>query len=152
MRIARDGTWYYRGSPIGRPALVKLFAGVLRREGGDYFLVTPAERGRIEVEDVPFLAVALEVRGSGRTQELVFRTNLDDIVVADGEHPLRFEARGSGDERIPYILVRNGLEARLARPVFYELVALGGEEPFGGEAAYGVWSRNRFFSLGMIDP
>ncbi|MGH7075901.1 MAG: DUF1285 domain-containing protein [Stellaceae bacterium] len=149
--IMRDGTWLYRGSPIGRLPLVKLFASVLRREGDDYFLVTPAERGRIVVEDVPFLAVALDVRGTGHAQELTFRTNLDDIVVADADHPLRVEERAGG-EPAPYILVRDGLEARLARPVFYDLVELGGEEDRGDHAAYGVWSRNRFFPLGTLAP
>ena len=98
MRIARDGTWFYRGSPIGRLPLVKLFASVLRREpDGCYWLVTPAERGRIEVEDVPFLAVALTVRGEGRQQQLIFRTNLDDIVTAGPDHPLRVETAASGE-------------------------------------------------------
>jgi uncharacterized protein len=151
LKIRRDGTWLYRGSPIGRLPLVKLFASVLRREGDDYFLVTPAERGRIEVEDAPFLAVGLEVRGAGPARELAFRTNLDDIVVAGADHPLRVAARAGG-EPAPYILVREGLEARLARPVFYELVELGGEERVGGTAAFGVWSRNRFFPLGTLAP
>src|SRR5271165_3410159 len=107
MRIARDGTWFYRGSLIGRPALVKLFASVLRREpDGRYWLVTPAERGRIEVEDVPFLAVALSVRCEGREQQLIFRTNLDDIVTAGPDNPLRVETAANG-EPAPYILVRD---------------------------------------------
>ena len=103
MRIARDGAWFYRGSPIGRLPLVKLFASVLRREAdGSYWLVTPAERGRIEVEDVPFLAVELTVAGEGRGQQLIFRTNLDDIVTAGPDHPLRVETAASG-EPAPYI-------------------------------------------------
>jgi hypothetical protein len=152
MRIARDGTWYYNNSPIGRLPLVKLFATVLRREpAGDYWLVTPAERGRIAVEDVPFIAVELEVRGTGHAQELVFRTNLDEIVIADADHPLRVAMPATGGPR-PYLLVRNGLEARLARSVFYHLVEYGGEEPAGSEAMFGVWSKNIFFPLGRLEP
>jgi uncharacterized protein len=148
IRIARDGTWFYRGSPIGRPALVKLFASVLRREpDGGYRLVTPAERGRIEVEDVPFLAVALTVAGDGREQQLIFRTNLDDIVTAGPDHPLRVETAASG-EPAPYILIRDRLEARIARPVFYDLVELGREERVGDTAQFGVWSGGSFFPLG----
>src|SRR5204862_7435325 len=97
MRIARDGTWHYRGSPINRIRLVKLFASVLRREtDGSYWLVTPAERGRVMVEDVPFVAVAVEVQGTGRAQQLIFRTNLDDIVTAGPDHPLRVETAADG--------------------------------------------------------
>jgi len=152
MRIARDGTWFYRGSPIRRPALVKLFASVLRREpDGRYWLVTPAERGRIEVDDVPFLAVALTVEGEGREQKLIFHTNLDDIVTAGPDNPLRVETAASG-EPAPYILVRDNLEARLARPVFYDLVELGKEEPNGETSQFGVWSSGRFFRLGELGP
>ena len=128
MRIARDGTWFYRGSPILRLPLVKLFASVLRREAdGGYWLVTPAERGRIEVEDVPFLAVELSVAGQGPEQELTLRTNLDEIVTAGPDHPLRVETAADGAPA-PYLLIRPSLEARLTRPVFYDLVELGIEE------------------------
>jgi len=152
MRIARDGTWFYRGSPIGRVALVKLFASVLRREpDGRYWLVTPAERGHIEVEDVPFLAVALTVQGEGREQQLIFRTNLDDIVTAGPDNPLRVETTASG-EPAPYILIRDNLEARLARSVFYDLVELGTEEPVEEASPFGVWSRGKFFRLGELGP
>jgi uncharacterized protein len=148
MRIARDGTWSYRGSPIGRPALVKLFASVLRREpDGCYWLVTPAERGRIEVEDVPFLAVALTVTGDGRVQQLIFQTNLDDIVAAGPDNPLRVETAANG-EPAPYIRVRERLEARITRPVFYDLVELGREERVEDTIQFGVWSGGRFFRLG----
>ena len=151
MRIARDGTWFYRGSPIGRLALVKLFASVLRREpDGRYWLITPAERGRIEVEDVPFLAVALTVRGEGREQELIFRTNMDDIVTAGPDNPLRIETAATG-EPAPYILVRDNLEARLVRSVFYDLVDLGKEEQTEKTSQFGVWSGGRFFRLGELD-
>ena len=150
MRIARDGTWYYRGSPINRIPLVKLFASVLRREtDGSYWLVTPAERGRVTVEDVPFIAVAVDMQGQGRGQRLIFRTNLDEIVTAGPDHPLRVETAADGTPA-PYILVRPGLEARLVRPVFYELAELGQEEEIAGERPFGVWSGGVFFALG--DP
>jgi hypothetical protein len=148
MRIARDGTWFYRGSPILRPALVKLFASVLRREAdGGYWLVTPAERGRIEVEDVPFVAVALSAAGQGPDQRLTLRTNLDEIVTAGRDHPLRVETAADG-EPAPYILVRDGIEARLLRPVFYDLVEFGRDEEIAGIRQYGVWSGGVFFRLG----
>ena len=150
MRIARDGTWFYRGSPINRMSLVKLFASVLRRESdGTYWLVTPAERGRVTVEDAPFIAVAVDREGEGRDQRLIFRTNLDEIVTAGPDYPLRVETADDGTPA-PYILVRPGLEARLARPAFYELVELGIEEPIAGEIQFGVWSGGVFFRLG--DP
>ena len=152
MRIARDGTWYYRGSPIGRLALVKLFASVLRREAdGRYWLVTPAERGRVEVQDAPFLAVALTALGEGRSQELIFRTNLDEFVTAGPLNPLRVETTAKG-EPAPYILLRDRIEAKLARPVFYELVELGTEEKVQDTAEFGVWSRGVFFRLGEPGP
>jgi hypothetical protein len=150
MRIARDGTWFYRGSPINRMPLVKLFASVLRREDdGSYWLVTPAERGRVVVDDAPFIAVAVDRDGGGRDQRLIFRTNLDEIVTAGSDHPLRIETAEDGTPA-PYILVRAGLEARLARPVFYELVELADEERSAGEPRFGVWSAGVFFELG--DP
>lgn len=152
IRIGRNGTWFYRGSAIGRIPLVKLFASVLHREAdGSYWLATPAERGRIEVEDVPFLAVALTVAGEGREQRLIFRTNLDEIVTAGTDHPLRVETRADG-EPAPYILVRDGLEARIVRAVFYDLVELGTAHRTAGAAAFGVWSSNTFFGLGDPGP
>jgi len=152
MRIARDGTWYYRGSPIGRLPLVKLFASVLRREAdGGYWLVTPAERGRIAVEDVPFVAVELTAIGEGRDQQLIFRTNLDEIVTAGPDHPLRVETAPSG-EPSPYILVRCGLEARLTRAVFYELVEFADEYEIAKETQFGVWSNRTFFPIGDPGP
>ena len=151
MRIARDGTWFYRGSPINRMPLVKLFASVLRREAdGSYWLVTPAERGRVMVEDAPFIAVAVDREGEGRDQRLIFRTNLDEFVTAGPDHKLRVENAEDGTPS-PYIVVRPGLEARLSRPVFYELVDLGGEEPVVGESQFGVWSGGMFFRLGDLD-
>ena len=150
MRIGRDGTWYYCGSPINRLPLVKLFASVLRRDSdGSFWLVTPAERGRVVVEDAPFIAVAVDKQGSGRDRALIFRTNLDEIVTAGPGHPLRIDTAENGTPA-PYIMVRPGLEARLSRPVFYELVDCGEEETIAGEQQFGVWSRGVFFRLG--DP
>jgi uncharacterized protein len=149
MRIVRDGTWLYRGSPIARRPLVKLFASVLRRENdGDYWLVTPAERGRIDVEDAPFIAVEVTAEGRGRQRRLTFRTNLDEEAVAGEAHPIRCASDPVSQAPIPYILVRDGLEARILRPVFYHLVELGEQQ---GDQ-FGVWSSGRFFPLGRLDP
>ena len=152
IRIGRDGTWFYHGSPIGRKPLVKLFASVLRREDDDYWLVTPAERGRIKVDDVPFTAVEVNAAGAGRSQVLTFRTNLDDEVIADAQHPIRVAYAPDSDEPRPYILVRDRLEARILRPVFYELVELAQMHRIGDEEVYGLWSREQFFPLGRCDP
>jgi len=143
IRIARDGTWFHEGAPIGRLPLVKLFASVLRREGDEYWLVTPAERGRILVEDAPFVAVALAAAGAGRDQSLTFRTNLDEEIACGPEHPIRVVIDPASGEPRPYVLVRAGLEALIARPVYYQLVELGIEE----DSRYGVWSGGRFFAL-----
>jgi hypothetical protein len=148
MRIARDGTWFYRGSPIGRIALAKLFATVLhRKDDGTYWLTTPVESGRIEVEDAPFLGVEMMREGMGRDQTLRVRTNLDDIVVLDADHPLRVAETADGPR--PYIFVRRGLEARLARPVFYDMVDIAEADPVQPDAL-GVWSAGHFFRLGRI--
>jgi len=148
IRIARDGTWSYRGSPIGRAPLVRLFASVLRREpDGSYWLVTPAERGRVAVDDAPFAAVELTVEGDGREQALIFRTNIDDSVTADESHPLRVAIDPASGEPSPYLLVRDGLEALITRAVFYQLVDLGAEERVGDVNRFGVWSKGRFFPL-----
>ena len=149
MRIGRDGTWFYHGSPIGRNRLVKLFARVLRRDSeGVYWLETPVEKGRIEVDDAPFVAVELTVSGAGEGQGLRFRTNLDDAVTADADHPIHVTFDHVTGEPSPYIHVRDGLDALIARPVYYELVALGEEETVEGERLYGVWSQGHFFVLG----
>jgi hypothetical protein len=155
LRIGRDGTWYYHDSPIRRLPLVKLFASVLGREAdGSHWLVTPAERGRIIVEDAPFIAVEMDVTGDGRDQILSFRTNLDDRVDADESHPLRVVTDPRTAEPSPYVMIRGGLEARLARPVFYQLVDLGREEmidrPGDGNPVFGVWSSGKFFPLGSL--
>lgn len=166
MRIARDGTWFYQGSPIGRKELVCLFASVLKREAdGSYWLETPVERGRIEVDDAPFVAVELnwghccgldgcdhegvtDGRASNRTRQvLTFRTNLDQMVTADMAHPIRVEVDPLTREPRPYVTVRPGLEARIARPVFYELVALAQPETVDGREVLGVWSEGVFFVI-----
>ncbi|MDP1603735.1 MAG: DUF1285 domain-containing protein [Legionella sp.] len=153
MRIDRNGTWYYRGSPIGRAALVKLFSTVLRRdEEGAHWLTTPVENGRIEVEDAPFIAVELIAEGVGASQVIRFRTNVDDIVTLDANHPLRVEEDAKTGEPRPYIHVRKGLEARIARAVFYHLIERGEIRPATtdarGAGEFGVWSAGQFFALG----
>ena len=149
IHIARDGSWFYRGTPITRASLVRLFGSVLKREAdGSHWLVTPAERGRISVEDAPFLAVELDAVGEGSAQVLTFRTNLDEIVAAGPAHPLRIAVDSVSGAPNPYIVVRDGLEARLTRPVFYQLVDLGREERLGNVLRFGVWSSNEFFPLG----
>ncbi len=151
IRIGRDGTWYYRGSPIDRKPLVKLFSTVIQRdEQGDYWLVTPAERGRIQVDDAPFTAVELDVAGSGRDQVLRFRTNVDDWVEAGPDHPLRVsEAPGTG-EPSPYILIRDNLEALIVRTVYYQMVERAVEGQIDGTDYLGLWSKGRFFPLGRL--
>ncbi len=151
MRIGRDGTWFYHGSPIGRKPLVKLFASVLNRdEDGVYWLTTPVEKGRVEVDDAPFLAVELEVVGAGRDQVLRFRTNIDDEITAGPDHPIRVALDPASREPAPYVLVRGRLEALINRSVFYELVERGVEEVIEGETLFGVWSAGRFFPLGSL--
>ena len=152
MRIARDGTWYYLGSPIGRPAMVKLFASVLKRdENGDFWLETPVEKCRIQVEDAPFLAVEMRVRGTENKQALEFRTNIDEIVIAGPEHPIRVVTDSATGEPSPYIMVRDGLKALIARAVFYDLVELAEQRRVGDETVLGVWSAGAFFALGVPD-
>jgi hypothetical protein len=137
MRIARDGTWFYLGTPIGRPALVKLFSSVLKREGDAYFLVTPVEKVGITVEDAPFQAVEMAVEGEGDGRRILFRTQVDDLVTVGPEHALRFE-RSCGDGVTPYLHVRRGLWARVTRALTYDLLALGEERGIDGEAQFGV--------------
>ncbi|WP_371811412.1 DUF1285 domain-containing protein [Stappia sp. 28M-7] len=146
MRIASDGRWYYMGSPIGREALVRLFASVLRRdEDGRHYLVTPVERVGITVEDAPFIAVEMHAQGEGRDRLLTLRTNVGDVVKADADHPLRFEREVGTDGLKPYIRVRGGLDALLARPLLYELAELFEEHNVDGRAMLGVWSGGVFF-------
>jgi hypothetical protein len=152
MRIAADGTWFYQKTPIGRLALVKLFASVLKREGDKYFLVTPVEKVGIVVEDAPFLAVEMktvEMKTSageaGRVLE--FRTNVDDWVAAGPGHALRFEQQPATGGLKPYLHVRRELWAKVTRALFYDLVALGEEREVGGKAMFGVASGGEFFAM-----
>jgi hypothetical protein len=148
IHIDRDGSWFYRGTPINRASLVRLFSTVLERDAEDvYWLITPAERGRITVDDAPFLAVEVERSGEGPAQALSFRTNIGDFVTADAAHPLRIATDKATDTPRPYILVRNRLEARLTRPVFYSLVDWAVEERVGGVTRVGIWSKGTFFPL-----
>ncbi len=146
MRIDREGVWYHEGRPIAREALVKLFATVLRREeDGSHWLVTPVERGRIEVEDAPFLGVELAIEGEGPGRTIRLRTNLEAWVTVGPEHPLRLRPPRDAPDQPPllYVDVRDGLEARLLRPVYYELAELAES----AEERLGVWSAGVFFPL-----
>jgi uncharacterized protein len=143
MRIARDGTWFHQGSPIGRQAMVRLFSTILRRESdGSYVLVTPVEKLDIDVEDAPFVAVELKASGEGPTAMLTFRLNTGDLVTADADHRLRFEPGEDGPR--PYLHVRGGLDAVVARSVYYELAQRAID---GGDTPPGVWSAGAFFAL-----
>jgi len=146
MRIAADGTWFYCGSPIARPSLVRLFSSVLRKDGERYVLVTPIEKVGIRVDDAPFSAVEMRRDGEDRDQNLAFRTQVDDVVTVDETHPFRFE-RGAGDGLKPYLRVRGDLWARVTRALSYELIALGVAERRGEADWFGVWSGGTFFSI-----
>ncbi len=154
--IKRDGTWLYRGSPIGRKELVCLFSTVLKREAdGSFWLETPVERGRIEVEDAPFVAVEMDWKGCIRDQVLSFRTNTDQIITAGPDHPIRVAHDLLTCEPTPYLHVRAGagaapIEARIGRAVYYELVALAVPGLIRGRKVLGVWSSGSFFSLGDL--
>lgn len=144
MRIARDGTWFHQGTPIGRPAMVRLFSAILRREpDGRYVLVTPVEKLDIAVDDAPFVAIEVKVDGDGADCTLGFRLNVGDVVIAGREHPIRFDTGANGEPHL-YLHVRDRLEALVARPVWYELAELAlsnGSEPTG------LWSEGAFFPL-----
>jgi hypothetical protein len=140
MRIARDGTWFHQGAPIGRRELVRLFSTLLRKDEDGFMLVTPAERLSIAVEDAPFVAVLMNVTGTGRDQRLGFTTNVGDETVAGPYHPLRF---ARGEAPVPYVHVRGGLEAKLSRAVYYPLIELAAME----DGVSGIWSDGVFFSL-----
>jgi uncharacterized protein len=146
MRIAADGTWFYLGTPIGRAPLVQLFASILRKDEDRYVLVTPVERVGIRVDDAPFLAVEMRVDQTGGRPQIVFRTNVEDIVGVDAEHPLRFES-GAADGVKPYVKVRGDLWALVKRALFYDLVALGEVEAWCGEDWFGVRSKGLFFPM-----
>ena len=149
MRIAADGTWHYMGTPIDRPALVKLFSTVLRKDPERYVLVTPVERVGITVEDVPFLAVEMAVDGDGGSRQIAFRTNVDDLVQAGAEHPLRFERDAHGGVK-PYVKVRGELWARVTRSLALDLVAMGEERQVEGVATFGVTSSGIFFPIASM--
>lgn len=147
MRIARDGTWFYLGTPIGRPALVRLFASILKREDGRFYLVTPVEKVGIVVEDAPFVAIDFTAEGEGRGQRLAFVTNVEDAVTAGPEHPIRVVRDPATGEPAPYVMVRRGLEALIDRKSFYRLVELGVTEDVDGRAQFGLWSDGSFFPM-----
>lgn len=154
MIIEENGNWIYNKTPIGRQKLVKLFSSVLKREGDQYFLVTPVEKIGIKVEDVPFIAISLEVNGTGEKQQLYFTTNVGDTVIAGKDHPLSFISQQMNETIKPYIHIRHeitqGLKARLSRPVYYELANLAVEGKWNGKDCYGVWSNGVFFPLDCI--
>ena len=149
MRIARDGTWFYMGTPIGRKPMVKLFSTIIRRDGDDYFLITPVEKVGIKVDDAPFVAVTLEVEGQGEGQVLRFTTNVEEQVEAGIEHPLRVVIDPDTQEPSPYLRVRTNLEALGHRNAFYQLVELAVTRPINGKNWLGVWSGGVFFPIGL---
>jgi hypothetical protein len=151
MRIASDGTWFYLKTPIGRPALVKLFASVLRRDEGRYFLVTPAEKCGITVDDAPFMAVEMKIEDGAHGKILNFRTNVDDWVACGPGHALRFEPESDTGGLKPYLHVRRDLWAKVTRALFYDLVELGEERDVGGERMFGVASNGEFFAMAPAD-
>nr|WP_240722507.1 DUF1285 domain-containing protein [Poseidonocella sp. HB161398] len=146
MRIARDGTWFYMGTPIGRPAMVKLFSSILKKEGDAYFLVTPVEKVGIQVDDAPFVAVDFAVSGEGADQVLTFTTHVGDVVAAGPDNPIRVEM-GEDGEPAPYVHVRAGLEALIDRKSFYRLVELGEEQ----DGWFGLRSGGAFFGIDRAD-
>jgi uncharacterized protein len=147
MRIAGDGTWFYMNSPIGRKPLYTLFSRVLRRDGDKYFLVTPVEKCGIQVDDAPFIAIRMAVKGQGLEQVISFETNVDEHITVNGTHPLRFADETGTDGLKPYVLVRANLEALVSRALFYDLAALGVVE---GEW-FGVWSAGEFYPMKRAD-
>jgi hypothetical protein len=151
MRIAADGTWFYQGTPIGRPALVKLFASILKLEGEKYFLVTPVEKCGILVEDAPFMAVELQVDDGEVWRQLCFRTNVDDWVACGAGHSLRFEHDAATGGLKPYVHVRSDLWAKVTRAVFYDLVDSGEVREIAGTRMFGVASAGQFYAMAPAD-
>ncbi|MHA6264095.1 DUF1285 domain-containing protein [Arenibacterium sp. CAU 1754] len=143
MRIARDGTWFYLGTPIGRPELVRLFSTILKKEGDKYFLVTPVEKVGITVDDAPFVAIDFEISGEGADQVLTFTTNVGDTAVAGPDHPIRVERDPDTGEPSPYVHIRADLEALIDRKSFYRLVDIGTHH----DGWFGLWSSGRFFPM-----
>lgn len=146
MRIARDGTWFYQGTPIGRPAMVRLFSSILKREGDGYFLVTPVEKVGIQVDDAPFVAVDFSITGDGADRVVTFETQVGDEVACGSDHPLRV-TRAEGGEPSPYVMVRGGMEALIDRKSFYRLVEICTHETHEGERWFGLRSGGRFFPV-----
>jgi len=152
IRIDAKGTWFHEGGKISRKELVRLFSRVLRRDDdGDFWMVTPAEVARITVEDAPFMAVELITEGAGEDLTVRFRTNVDDVVTLDDEHPLRIETDPETGEPRPYIVVRDRLEALIARAAFYQMIEEGEELEIDGAPVIGVWSEGCFFPLGAAE-
>ncbi|MEE9454605.1 MAG: DUF1285 domain-containing protein [Paracoccaceae bacterium] len=151
MRIARDGTWFYLGTPIGRKPLVKLFSSVLRKDGDAYFLVTPVEKVGITVEDAPFIAIDFDIAGKGKDQRITFTTNVDDKAVAGPDNPIRVTRNTKTGEPSPYILMRTNLEALIDRKSFYRLVDLGVSSKINGKDWFGIWSGGEFFPFIEVD-
>ena len=147
MRIARDGTWFYLGTPIGRAALVRLFSSILRKDGDKYFLVTPVEKVGIIVDDAPFVATDFDVSGEGADQTLTFHTHVGDVAVAGPDHPIRVERDPQTGEPSPYVLIRANLEALIDRKSFYRLVELGAHHDVDGQSWFGLWSAGQFFPV-----
>ncbi len=147
IRIARDGTWFHLGTPIGRPELVRLFSTILRKDGDRYVLVTPVEKVGITVDDAPFVAVDFSAEGTGEDQVLTFETNLGDLAVAGPDHPIRVERDAETGEPAPYVLIRGDLEALIDRKSFYRLVEIGAHADHAGESWFGLWSGGRFFPV-----
>ncbi|SEK62461.1 hypothetical protein SAMN05444413_102381 [Roseivivax marinus] len=147
IRIARDGTWYHEGGPIRRAGLVKLFSSILKREGDAYFLVTPVEKWRIQVEDAPFVATDVEIEGAGDGQALTFTTHVGDRVVAGPDHAIRVTRDPETGEPSPYVHVRGGLEALIDRKTFYRLAEVGEVAEREGSDWFGVWSDGAFFAM-----
>ncbi|WP_039019048.1 DUF1285 domain-containing protein [Halocynthiibacter namhaensis] len=147
MRIARDGTWWYLGTPMGRKELVKLFSSIIRKDGDDYFLVTPVEKVGITVDDAPFVAIDFDVTGAGEDQVLTFTTHVDDVAVAGPENPIRVARDPETGEPSPYVLIRANLEALIDRKSFYRLVDIGAHKDLDGESWFGLWSSGQFFPV-----
>ena len=147
IRIARDGTWFYLGTPIGRKPLVRLFSTILKLEDGKHYLVTPVEKVGIQVDDAPFVAVDFTAEGAGRDQILTFETNVGDFVSAGPDHPIRVMRDAETGEPAPYVMVRAGLEALIDRKSFYRLVEIGAHEERDGTSWFGLWSDGVFFAV-----
>ena len=151
IHIDREGTWFYNGTPIRRKELVKLYSSALQKDKENRFwLITPAEKGEVSVEDAPFMAVELSIIGKGKNQSLIFRTNVDEYVQANLAHPLKINENCKTGEPSPYILVRNNLEAKLTRSVFYQLIDLGVEKVERENQTFGVWSNGTYFEIGKL--